>query len=156
MRSRKAQVIHDIRRDLGFVGDAKRLNGGYSMMCKVYAISEHNTVAITRARAMLVIIGDPTVLLLDPTWGALLKYIRENGGWRGKDIDLPSHTTAEEYIAELQRNFGLETQEVIQRLKSLVIEKHVGEWEIPRPDDLDSDEDIDGEGYMDGPAMEVN
>jgi helicase MOV-10 len=44
-------------------------------------------VAITRAQALLIIIGDPTVLSLDPLWRAFLNYVSINGGCKGKPID---------------------------------------------------------------------
>ena len=43
-------------------------------------------VAVTRAQAMLIIVGDPQVLSLDPLWRAFLNYIYLNGGWTGPDI----------------------------------------------------------------------
>lgn len=43
-------------------------------------------VSITRAKALLIIIGDPNVLGLDPMWRAFLNYIYQNNGWKGPDI----------------------------------------------------------------------
>jgi helicase MOV-10 len=43
-------------------------------------------VAITRAQALLIIIGDPNVLSLDPLWRSFLNYVYLNGGWKGPDI----------------------------------------------------------------------
>ena len=43
-------------------------------------------VAVTRAQAMLIIVGDPEVLSLDPLWRAFLNYVYLNGGWTGPDI----------------------------------------------------------------------
>ena len=42
--------------------------------------------AITRAQAMLIIVGDPQVLSLDPLWRVFLNYVYLNGGWTGLDI----------------------------------------------------------------------
>ena len=41
------------------------------------------SVSVTRAKALLIIIGDPNVLALDPLWSSFLHYIHANGGWRG-------------------------------------------------------------------------
>lgn len=41
-------------------------------------------MAITRAKALLIIVGDPTVLSLDPLWRSFLNFIHLNGGWRGE------------------------------------------------------------------------
>ncbi|GIQ86090.1 hypothetical protein KIPB_007875, partial [Kipferlia bialata] len=53
----------DIRRVLGFVAHAQRLN-----------------VSVTRARALLFVVGDAHALLLDTFWRALLCYIQDHGG----------------------------------------------------------------------------
>jgi helicase MOV-10 len=41
-------------------------------------------VAITRAKALLIIVGDPSVLGLDPLWRAFINYIYASGGWSTK------------------------------------------------------------------------
>lgn len=46
-------------------------------------------VAVTRARSLLVIVGDPHVLSSDQVWNEFLHYIRSRGGWRGVDFNLP-------------------------------------------------------------------
>jgi helicase MOV-10 len=43
-------------------------------------------VSITRAKALLIVIGDPNVLGLDPLWRSFLNYVHQNGGWKGPDI----------------------------------------------------------------------
>jgi helicase MOV-10 len=40
-------------------------------------------VAVTRAQSLLIIVGDPQVLSLDPLWRAFLNYVYLNGGWTG-------------------------------------------------------------------------
>ena len=40
-------------------------------------------MSVTRAKALLIIIGDPNVLALDPLWSSFLHYIHVNGGWTG-------------------------------------------------------------------------
>ena len=40
-------------------------------------------MAITRAQALLIIVGDPAVLSLDPLWRLFMNYVFRNGGWRG-------------------------------------------------------------------------
>ncbi|KAL0066334.1 hypothetical protein AAF712_006592 [Marasmius tenuissimus] len=42
-------------------------------------------VAITRAQSLLVILGDPNVLSLDPLWRAFMNYIYDNEGWIGPE-----------------------------------------------------------------------
>jgi helicase MOV-10 len=41
-------------------------------------------VAITRAQALLVVIGDPEVLGKDEFWRTFLNYIKSRTGWTGK------------------------------------------------------------------------
>jgi helicase MOV-10 len=47
---------------------------------------------MTRAKSLLVIVGDPAVLSLDPIWRGFLNYIHENNGWVGPP---PSWDTTE-------------------------------------------------------------
>jgi hypothetical protein len=44
-------------------------------------------VAVTRAQAMLIVVGDPQPLHIDKLWHTFLNYIILNGGRAGKDID---------------------------------------------------------------------
>ncbi|KAK1216105.1 hypothetical protein PQX77_021283 [Marasmius sp. AFHP31] len=66
VRSSREAVDYDLRHTLGFVANPRRFN-----------------VAITRARSLLAIVGDPNVLSLDPLWRSFLNYVYENGGWTG-------------------------------------------------------------------------
>jgi helicase MOV-10 len=52
--------------NLGFVASPKRFN-----------------VAVTRAKALLIVIGNPNVLARDPCWGGLLNMCVARGGYRG-------------------------------------------------------------------------
>ncbi|KAG7441318.1 RNA helicase [Guyanagaster necrorhizus] len=69
VRSSREFVEFDLRHTLGFVASPRRFN-----------------VAVTRAKALLVIIGDPAVLSLDPLWRSFLNYVYKHGGWRGLPI----------------------------------------------------------------------
>ncbi|KDR68388.1 hypothetical protein GALMADRAFT_78731 [Galerina marginata CBS 339.88] len=69
VRSSKEFVEYDLKHTLGFVANPRRFN-----------------VAVTRAQAMLIIVGDPHVLSLDPLWRSFLNYIHLNGGWIGPEI----------------------------------------------------------------------
>src|ERR1700733_4838298 len=63
---------------------------GQNLVRAVVILTYHcDTVAITRARSLLIIIGDPKVLSLDQVWNEFLHYVREMGGWRGVDFELP-------------------------------------------------------------------
>ncbi|CAK5278886.1 unnamed protein product [Mycena citricolor] len=69
VRSSREFVEYDLRHTLGFVANPRRFN-----------------VAVTRAQALLIVIGDPDVLGLDPLWRTFLNYVHGNGGWTGPDI----------------------------------------------------------------------
>eukprot|EP00521_Asterionellopsis_glacialis_P016531 CAMPEP_0195309572 /NCGR_PEP_ID=MMETSP0707-20130614/38804_1 /TAXON_ID=33640 /ORGANISM="Asterionellopsis glacialis, Strain CCMP134" /LENGTH=529 /DNA_ID=CAMNT_0040373869 /DNA_START=195 /DNA_END=1784 /DNA_ORIENTATION=- len=79
VRTEREQVQSDIRYNLGFVANPKRFN-----------------VAITRAKALLIVIGSPSMLALDKdNWLPFLKYCHENGAWTGDDWD-PSKVLADD------------------------------------------------------------
>lgn len=71
VRAERDIMCHDLRHNLGFVAHSKRFN-----------------VAITRAKALLIVIGCPAVLALDKeNWLPFMQYCRENGGWVGETWD---------------------------------------------------------------------
>ncbi len=91
-------------------------------------ISSFLLVAVTRAKALLIIIGDPTVLSLDPLWRSFLNYIHKHGGWRGLPIswdpdadvdetggyDCAIREAAQEEMNEFTRQMGSMTLTGIQ------------------------------------------
>ncbi|KAJ7746480.1 RNA helicase [Mycena maculata] len=123
VRSNTNYVESDIRRTLGFVANPQRFN-----------------VAITRAQALLIVIGNPDILALDPLWRAFLNYIHIRGGWRGKAISWnpddgvnPGHG---EYDQEMKRRAEGEAEEMMARLKSLIAQKNDGsEFDFELSDD---------------------
>ncbi|KZT64423.1 P-loop containing nucleoside triphosphate hydrolase protein [Daedalea quercina L-15889] len=133
VRSNTAHALGDIRRRLGFVGDAQRFN-----------------VAITRARALLIVIGDPSILSLDGVWKEFLVYVKRNGGWRGKDSIHGSDPESDDGGDTTHAAARREVEELIQRLLSLTFEDTYG-WTVPDPlvDDLGSEPDE--EAYDDRP-----
>ena len=66
VRSSDEHLESDAAHALGFVRSPKRFN-----------------VAVTRAKALLVVVGNPHVLRLDPCWRALLESARRVGAYRG-------------------------------------------------------------------------
>lgn len=66
VRSSPEFLEHDKYFNLGFVASPKRFN-----------------VAVTRAKALVVVVGNPHVLVADPNWGALLRFCLERGGYTG-------------------------------------------------------------------------
>ncbi|KAJ6608222.1 P-loop containing nucleoside triphosphate hydrolase protein [Mycena sp. CBHHK59/15] len=111
VRSNTNYVEADIKRTLGFVANPQRFN-----------------VAITRAQALLVVIGNPDILALDPLWRAFLNYIYTRGGWRGKEIawnpEDPVGPGA--YDGEMRRRAEGEAEEMMARLKALITQRNEG------------------------------
>ncbi|KAI0075957.1 P-loop containing nucleoside triphosphate hydrolase protein [Panus rudis PR-1116 ss-1] len=66
VRSSREYISYDVKHSLGFVASPRRLN-----------------VAITRAKALVIIVGDPEVISLDPLWRMYLNEIFNKGGWKG-------------------------------------------------------------------------
>ncbi|OCT91583.1 hypothetical protein XELAEV_18014642mg [Xenopus laevis] len=66
----KKFVTFDEVFSLGFVKNPKRFN-----------------VAITRAKSLLILVGNPVVLGQDPHWSQFLNYCSDSGGYRGFKIE---------------------------------------------------------------------
>jgi helicase MOV-10 len=99
---------------------------GASPSCRFVVLRDERLllpVAITRAQAMLIVVGDPTVLSLDPTWRGFLNYVYEKGGWRGKAIGWNPKAPLKDggYDWEMQAEAHAQTQEMLQRLKSVIL-----------------------------------
>jgi len=90
-------------------------------------------VAVTRAKALLVIIGDPKVLSLDPLWRSFLNYIYLNGGWKGHDISWdPNEPVREDggYDVELREHALADMNGLARRLGDMMVEE-IGEEAEP-------------------------
>ncbi|KAG8746581.1 hypothetical protein FRC10_004433 [Ceratobasidium sp. 414] len=87
VRSSANQIEFDLRHTLGFVANDRRFN-----------------VTVTRAQALLIIVGDASVLGLDPLWRSFLTYIHEHGGWKG--VPIPWQPTTAEAYNDAQRRTG--------------------------------------------------
>jgi helicase MOV-10 len=131
VRSNTNFVEFDINHTLGFVANPRRFN-----------------VAITRAQALLIIVGDPVVLSLDPMWREFLDYIHASGGWRGNAKDWESGDWAAKgprNIVRERRNDARDAMdEFAQRIQDFVIDN------LPGEDDASSD----GEAAQDKPWRE--
>jgi helicase MOV-10 len=85
-------------------------------------ISTLSKVAVTRAKALLIIVGNPHVLGLDPLWKAFLTYIHKNGGWTGSpDIpwdpqEVDDGPGGEGYGARVRREAEAEIDELARRV----------------------------------------
>ncbi|TBU29420.1 P-loop containing nucleoside triphosphate hydrolase protein [Dichomitus squalens] len=104
VRSSADLLAYDAKFTLGFVSNPRRFN-----------------VAITRAQALLIVIGDPGILCLDPIWRGFLNYVYLHGGWRGDpptwDVNVPVRDDAD-YFDELQEALAAEMGVFMSRLPS--------------------------------------
>ncbi|KAJ3338192.1 Helicase MOV-10 [Gonapodya sp. JEL0774] len=73
VRSNVEYISHDLKFNLGFLRNPKRFN-----------------VAVTRAQALLIVIGDPDVLCHDAHWNALIRHCHELGAYIGPAPPPPS------------------------------------------------------------------
>uniref|UniRef100_A0AAX7TVB1 RNA helicase n=1 Tax=Astatotilapia calliptera TaxID=8154 RepID=A0AAX7TVB1_ASTCA len=76
VRSSPNYTEMDKKFNLGFVKNEKRFN-----------------VAVTRAKALLIVVGNPRILETDSTWARFIQYCRDEGGYTGftraeEDVDV--------------------------------------------------------------------
>lgn len=97
-------------------------------------------VAVTRAQALLIIVGDPTVLSLDPLWRSFLNYIHVNGGWKGDaptwDTSAPVRETGG-YDEEMRQSGEEEMNEFSRRMEEFALRNVVGEDDHMDEDNTD-------------------
>ena len=71
-------------------------------------------------------VGDPTVLSLDPLWRSFLSYIYNNGGWAGTpepDWDTNTETDGQEFLRLRRAEATAEEDELLQRITETVEEQ---------------------------------
>ncbi|RPD55534.1 P-loop containing nucleoside triphosphate hydrolase protein [Lentinus tigrinus ALCF2SS1-7] len=102
VRSSRDLLSYDAKFSLGFVSNPRRFN-----------------VAVTRAQALLIVIGDAYVLSIDPMWRGFMNYVYLRGGWRGDaptwDTNVPVRTEGD-YAAEMQEAAAAEMDALMARL----------------------------------------
>ncbi|KAI0336614.1 P-loop containing nucleoside triphosphate hydrolase protein [Cubamyces sp. BRFM 1775] len=122
VRSTRDLLSYDAKFTLGFVSNPRRFN-----------------VAVTRAQALLVVIGDASVLSIDPLWRSFMNYIHLHGGWRGDaptwDVNAPVQMDGN-YAAEIREDATADMDALLAR--------------------LDQGEDLEGEANVDHAFQEAN
>ncbi|EIW74374.1 RNA helicase [Coniophora puteana RWD-64-598 SS2] len=107
VRSSRDLVEYDLRHTLGFVANPRRFN-----------------VAITRAKALLIVIGDPNVLSLDPLWRSFMNYIHLNNGWMGPQPEWDTRIEVDEsggYDAIIREAALVDMNEFSRRMEQLTL-----------------------------------
>ncbi|XP_031700309.1 putative helicase mov-10-B.2 [Anarrhichthys ocellatus] len=92
VRSSPNYVEIDKQFNLGFVKNEKRFN-----------------VAVTRAKALLIVVGNPRVLNSDPTWARFIQYCRDEGGYEGYE-QLEEDLNVVERLAALFINIDIQVE----------------------------------------------
>jgi helicase MOV-10 len=111
---------------------------------------------MTRAQALLIVVGDPNVLSIDPMWRGFLNYIHINKGWKGQRITWDPRET-DESITAPGRNLAAERREwaqsemdqLVERTREIVLRDGAGGAEVG-----ESDLEEDMEGNVDRPWRE--
>lgn len=81
-------------------------------------------VAVTRAQALLVVVGDPEVLSLDPLWRSFLNYVYLNGGWTGPDITWDPRVEVDEeggYDKAVREAANIDMNEFTRRIETMTM-----------------------------------
>ncbi|QRV97470.1 RNA helicase [Ceratobasidium sp. AG-Ba] len=76
------EELEDVPKFLGFMANWRRTN-----------------VMITRAQALLIVIGNAETLGLDPTWHYFMRYVYASGGWIGENIPFSPTPTPHRYVS---------------------------------------------------------
>ncbi|TFK80574.1 P-loop containing nucleoside triphosphate hydrolase protein [Polyporus arcularius HHB13444] len=120
VRSSADLLAYDAKFTLGFLSNPRRFN-----------------VAMTRAKSLLVVVGDAAILCVDPLWRAFMNHIFLRNGWRGDeptwDVNAPVLTDAD-YADELRDAIAAEMNSVMSMLppeQDMEAEANVerGQWE---------------------------
>eukprot|EP00878_Enallax_costatus_P003269 GHUV01003472.1.p1 GENE.GHUV01003472.1~~GHUV01003472.1.p1 ORF type:complete len:563 (+),score=190.19 GHUV01003472.1:2226-3914(+) len=103
VRSDPSYLEHDYKHKLGFVASPKRFN-----------------VAITRAQALMIIIGNPAVLMHDPHWRQLLRTCQRNRSTTGQAMpDLSTEAEANGSSSSMQQQM----HELERMMASMVLQQ---------------------------------
>ncbi|ELU10294.1 hypothetical protein CAPTEDRAFT_119799 [Capitella teleta] len=96
VRSCTDHLKDDFTFSLGFLSQPKRFN-----------------VAVTRAKALLIMIGNPIILRHDEHWGSMIEYCLSNGSFLGEEPDKDE-----------------EMEDIFERFKDLGLASALGEYQI--------------------------
>ncbi|XP_041656201.1 putative helicase mov-10-B.2 [Cheilinus undulatus] len=106
VRSSPDYVEIDKEFNLGFVKNEKRFN-----------------VAVTRAKALLIVVGNPRVLTTDPTWARFIQYCQDEGGYTGF-----VHVEDEEDVIRRLAALYIEIETTVETAESVVQQQLDPEW----------------------------
>ncbi|XP_076845743.1 putative helicase mov-10-B.2 [Brachyhypopomus gauderio] len=108
VRSNTDNIKIDAQFNIGFLKNEKRFN-----------------VAVTRPRALLIVVGNPIILRSDPTWCRFIEYCTAEGGYTG--FDYSSIEDTEEVVTRLTA-LCIQTEPEVETEES-GIQQHINpEW----------------------------
>ena len=112
-QERRVMIISTVRSSEDFLGFDRKHNLGFLDNPKRF------NVAITRAKSLLIVIGNPAVLKHDEHWGSLLRLAVENGAYAGVPVppDAPDGGGADgDALAERLEQMVIGTEDASEQL----------------------------------------
>lgn len=110
-------------------------------------------VAVTRAQALLIVIGNPHFLSLDPLWREFLNYVHLKRGWRGVKMSWDPNAPvdgAAEYADATRRRAEADVADRLARLRAMIMTRNADE---DGGEYLSDDGDSDYDGHPDRPGI---
>ncbi|XP_065103211.1 putative helicase mov-10-B.1 [Paramisgurnus dabryanus] len=108
VRSSKENITFDEKFNIGFLKNEKRFN-----------------VAVTRAKALLIVVGNPIILKTDANWGRFIDYCDENRSYKGYDI---SYLEDVDDVTGRLLDLDIRTEVVVETEESVVQQFQHPEW----------------------------
>ncbi len=87
---------------------------------------------MTRAKALLIVVGDAAILSVDPLWRGFMNYIHANNGWRG---DTPTWNVNAPVVADA--DYADELREAIAADMNAVMAQ------LPPEEDIEAEANVD-------------
>ncbi|KAI1789429.1 P-loop containing nucleoside triphosphate hydrolase protein [Ganoderma leucocontextum] len=109
-QERRAVIISTVRSSADLLAYDAKFTLGLRLQSRVAS-----TWPVTRAQALLIVIGDAAILSLDHLWRGFMNHVYLNGGWRGDpptwDVNAPVRDDAN-YVDELQEALAAEMSDL--------------------------------------------
>ena len=135
VRSSTEYLESDQHFDIGFVKHPKRFN-----------------VAITRAKALLITIGNPHILSKDPNWNKLLRFCKVNNAYEGCEFEFDHDDDVEACGEQNQMTTEIGSPgafgRIRNRLKTIFNTEANSSFQMEDDDNDDSYDDDDNDDAM--------
>ncbi|XP_078481515.1 putative helicase mov-10-B.1 [Ciona intestinalis] len=96
-QERKVIIVSTVRSDCQYLTEDRKFHLGFLQNPKRF------NVAVTRAKALLIVVGNPHILSMDFYWNSLLTFCIDNGGYKGIEFTKRDNSTdpAEDMISRM-------------------------------------------------------